>query len=370
MNNFGDSHAKNTSFELLQAQAHVWKHIFNFINSMSLKCAVELGIPDIIHSHGKPITITELSSALSIHPTKAHCLLRLMCLLIHSGIFAIAKTNNTKNDDDDDDDDDDDEGYVLTSSSQLLLKDNPFSLAPLLLLNLDPTFIKPWGLCSNWFVKDDATAFDVAHRIGFWDYIGRDSKIDNFFTEAMASDSRLLKSILLDEGKDVFDGLSSVVDVGGGTGITTKAIALAFPHIQCTVLDLPKVVDGLHESPNAKYLAGDMFDVVPPADATLLKWILHDWNDEKCLKILEKCKKSIKDRKGGKVIIIDMVRDHQKEDHKAMETQLFFDMLMMVLLNGKERDKKEWAKLFSDAGFTSYKITPILGLRSIIELYP
>ena len=46
--------------ELFQAQSRLYKHIFNFIGSMSLKCALQLGIPDIIHNHGKPITLPEL----------------------------------------------------------------------------------------------------------------------------------------------------------------------------------------------------------------------------------------------------------------------------------------------------------------------
>ena len=45
-------------------------------------------------------------------------------------------------------------------------------------------------------------------------------------------------------------------------------------------------------------------------------------------------------------------------------------MVMMVLVKGKERTEKEWAKLFLDAGFSDYKITPILGLRALIEVYP
>ena len=43
---------EESASEQLQAQAHVWNHIFNFINSMTLKCAVQLGIPDVIQKHG------------------------------------------------------------------------------------------------------------------------------------------------------------------------------------------------------------------------------------------------------------------------------------------------------------------------------
>lgn len=100
--------------------------------------------------------------------------------------------------------------------------------------------------------------------------------------------------------------------------------------------------------------------------------ILHDWNDEECVNILKKCKEAISRKdKEGKVIIIDMVVENEKlEDNESVETQLFMDMEMMVLLAGKERNKKEWVKLISTAGFSDYKITPILGLRSVIEIHP
>ncbi|MGV7343384.1 methyltransferase family protein, partial [Mycobacterium kansasii] len=57
--------------EVLKAQAHVWNHLFNFINSMSLKCVVQLGIPDIVHSYGRPMTLSQLVAALSIPPDRA-----------------------------------------------------------------------------------------------------------------------------------------------------------------------------------------------------------------------------------------------------------------------------------------------------------
>ncbi|KAG5233306.1 6a-hydroxymaackiain methyltransferase family protein [Salix suchowensis] len=100
---------------------------------------------------------------------------------------------------------------------------------------------------------------------------------------------------------------------------------------------------------NLEYAAGDMFEAVPSADALLLKWILHDWSDEDCIKILQQCKQAITrngKHKVGKVIIIDIVRENKNRDEVSTETQLFFDMEMMVTVNGMERNEKEWAKLF------------------------
>ncbi|KAL4290708.1 hypothetical protein GQ457_14G021480 [Hibiscus cannabinus] len=355
--------------ELLEAHAHVWNHIFSSINSMSLKCAVDLGIPDIIHSHGKPITVTELVAALpTLNPTKARNIYRLMRILVHSGFFAQQKLSHGVQE----------VGYVLTNASCLLLKDNPLSLTPFLKVALDPIITKPLDFLGNWFQNNDRTPFDTAHGKTFWDYAGHDPKLGNLFNEGMASDARLVSSVLIDKCKGSFEGLDSLVDVGGGTGTVGKAIAHAFPHLDCTVLDLPHVVAGLKDNGNLKYVGGDMFEDVPVADAVLLKSILHDWNDYECLRILKRCKEAIlnqdKEVMIKKVMIVDMVvMDKEKvneENSKTFETQLFFDMLMMVLQTGRERREEEWAKLFFAAGFSHYKIIPVLGLRSLIEVYP
>ncbi|GMI70067.1 N-acetylserotonin O-methyltransferase [Hibiscus trionum] len=356
--------------ELLEAQAHVWNHIFSFINSMSLKCAVDLGIPDIIHNHGKPMTVTDLVAALpTLNPTKARNIYRLMRILVHSGFFSQQKLSHGVQED----------GYVLTDASRLLLKDNPFSITPFLKFELDPILTKPWDFLGIWFQNNECTPFYTAHGKTCWDYADHDPKFGNIFNEGMASDARLVSSVLMDKCKGSFEELDSLVDVGGGTGTLAKAIADAFPHLDCTVFDLPHVVAGLEDSGNLKYVGGNMFEDVPVADAVLLKWILHDWNDDECLKILKRCKEAISNQEKGvmikkKVMIIDMVlMDDEKvneENSKTFETQLFMDMLMMAAVTGRQRREEEWGKLFCAAGFSGYKMFPILGLRSLIEVYP
>ncbi|XVF64672.1 hypothetical protein PTKIN_Ptkin09bG0186600 [Pterospermum kingtungense] len=353
--------------ELLQAEAHVWTHIFKFLNSMSLKCAVELEIPDIIHNHGQPMTLSQLATALPIHPTKIHCLHRLMRVLVHSGFFEEQQVGEEK-------------GYVLTPASRLLLKDNPFTTRPLLLAALDPVLLKSGHYMSTWFQNDDPSSFNTAYGSTFWEYASQDPRLNRCFNEAMAGDSNLIGSVVVSKFKGVFEGLKSVVDVGGGTGCLAKIIAKAFPHLDCIVFDLPHVVDGLRGCQNLKFVGGNMFEGIPPADAIILKWVLHDWNDEDCVKILKQCKEAIGSKdKGGpaeKVIIIDMIMTANQvkayEDSVFMEPQLLLDMQMMTLCQmGQERSEEEWSKLFADAGFKDYKINSnTLGLRSLIELYP
>ncbi|KOM50174.1 hypothetical protein LR48_Vigan08g100100 [Vigna angularis] len=313
--------------KLLGAQTHVWNHIFSFINSMSLKCAIDLDIPDIIHKHGEPMPLSKLTASVSLHPSKANCIYRLMRILTHSGFFSEVKVNEN----------DLEVGYVLTDACTLLLKDNPLSMTPFLHAMLDPILTKPWHELATWFRNDDPSPFHTAHGMKIWDYAGRDPKLNHLFNDAMASDAELVGNVVIERCGGVFKGLESVVDVGGGT-----------------------------EADNLKFVGGDMFESVPPADAVLLKWILHDWNDEQCVRILKKCKEGVK----RKVIAIDMVLESEKLDYESTKTQLMIDMVVMVLYPGKERTEKEWAKIIFSAGFTDYKITPLVGLRSLIEIYP
>lgn len=87
----------------------------------------------------------------------------------------------------------------------------------------------------------------------------------------MDADSRAVMDFLLRQRTTVFESLSSLVDVGGAHGGIATAVAKAFPNIKCTVLELPHVVAGAPRNVNVQFVAGDMFQYIPPADAVLLK---------------------------------------------------------------------------------------------------
>nr|Q6VMW0.1 RecName: Full=8-hydroxyquercetin 8-O-methyltransferase; AltName: Full=7,8,4'-trihydroxy-flavone 8-O-methyltransferase; AltName: Full=8-hydroxy-flavone 8-O-methyltransferase; AltName: Full=Flavonoid 8-O-methyltransferase [Mentha x piperita]AAR09600.1 flavonoid 8-O-methyltransferase [Mentha x piperita] len=355
--------------ELLEAQAHVWNHIYSYINSMSLKCAIQLGIPDAIHKHGNPITLSQLADALNINKAKSHGLFRLMRILVHSGFFDKVKVKVKVEGEDEEEEED---AYSLTPASRLLLRSEPLSVAPFALAMSDPVYTETWHHLSEWFRNDAVAAFDTKYGMTFPEYAVADDRLNVLFNEAMACDAGFVNSILTTECREIFDGLESMVDVGGGTGATAKGIAAAFPGMECTVLDLPNVVGGLKGSENLSFVSGDMFDFIPHADAIFMKFILHDWNDEECVKILKKCKEAISRSNNScrKIILVEIVMEDEKETHEATETKLFFDMQMLAIITGKERSEKEWGKLFFDAGFTNYKITRVLGLRSVIEVFP
>jgi len=85
---------------------------------------------------------------------------------------------------------------------------------------------------------------------------------------------------------------------------------------------------------------------------------------------LRKCKDAIPSREaGGKVIVLEAVVGSTSA-MISNEPQLLFDMLMLTITGGEERDENEWKKLFIEAGFSSYMISHTIGFMSIIEIYP
>ncbi|KAM0047959.1 putative trans-resveratrol di-O-methyltransferase [Helianthus debilis subsp. tardiflorus] len=143
------------SKELLDSQAHIWNHLSGFINSMSLKCAVQLQIPDIISHHGSPMLLSELVEALNINQEKTLFVYRLMRILFHSSFFVKHSVLTTPRGNDEEGG----EGYLLTPASRLLLKEETPSVRPFLLAMLDPMLMDPWQHLSKWFQNDDVTPF-------------------------------------------------------------------------------------------------------------------------------------------------------------------------------------------------------------------
>jgi trans-resveratrol di-O-methyltransferase len=106
---------------------------------MSLKCAVELGIPDAISRHGDSISLTVLLTELSIQPSKVDYLRRLMRALVHSGFFSVDQTNREE------------EVYSLTPLSRLLVASGTDSLSPFVKAMLHPILVQPSLSMSAWF---------------------------------------------------------------------------------------------------------------------------------------------------------------------------------------------------------------------------
>ncbi|KAL4595465.1 hypothetical protein ACB092_12G093300 [Castanea dentata] len=243
--------------------------------------------------------------------------------------------------------------YGLTLASKWLLHDAELSLVPMVLMENHPWQLAPWH-CLSQCVKEGGTAFKKAHGCEMWDFASKNPDFNKIFNDAMACSSKIVMGVVLEEYKDWFDCLGSLVDVG------------AHPHINDTNFDLAHVVATAPIRNGVSHVGGYMFESIPKADAIFMKWVLHDWSDEHCIKILKNCRNAILE-KIGKVIIVDFILEKDNND-LFDETCMAFDLLMMAhTFGGKQRTELEWKNLLEEGGFPHYKITKIPTITSIIE---
>ncbi|KAK3015153.1 hypothetical protein RJ639_005299 [Escallonia herrerae] len=184
----------------------------------------------------------------------------------------------------------------------------------------------------------------------------------------MACGARVTVPAIIDGCPEVFKGLGSLVDIGGGNGTTLSIVVKACPWIQGINFDLPHVASVAPKCDGVEHVGGDMFDSIPNADAAYLMRTLHDWGDEECIHILRKCRDAIPRDKGqGKEA---MIEEKEKERDQLKDLGLMMDMAMMAYTGkGKERTLKEWANLLHEAGFSRHSVKHIQAVESVIEAY-
>jgi hypothetical protein len=95
-----------------------------------------------------------------------------------------------------------------------------------------------------------------------------------------------------------------------------------------------------------------------------MKWIIHDWDDEKSITILRNCRSRM--RANARLVLVDCVVPESDEPHFSK----FIDLNMLVMTGGKERTAKEFEQLLSAAGFKLLRIIPTELPTSIVEAQP
>ncbi|KAK5837281.1 hypothetical protein PVK06_013091 [Gossypium arboreum] len=70
--------------EEARADVEIWNYVLGYVEIAVVKCAVELGISDIIENYGSPMPLSELATALRCEPSRLH---RIMRIMVHYRIF-------------------------------------------------------------------------------------------------------------------------------------------------------------------------------------------------------------------------------------------------------------------------------------------
>ncbi|XP_011090540.1 caffeic acid 3-O-methyltransferase-like [Sesamum indicum] len=199
----------------------------------------------------------------------------------------------------------------------------------------------------------------------FYKIILSDSRSTKILNNAMRAHS----TVLVKKATNIYDGfwsLGSIVDVGGGTGTALGIIVAKYPHIKGINFDLPQVVQNAPSYNGVEHIGGDMFVQVPKGDAILLKYILHNWNDEKCIKLLKNCYEALPNK--GKLIMMDYILSNSPKTDVHAKYGCCMDIIMLTNLEGKERTKDEFETLATKAGFAEFKVVCYVYGMWIMEL--
>ncbi|EPS64727.1 hypothetical protein M569_10055, partial [Genlisea aurea] len=241
------------------------------------------------------------------------------------------------------------------------------SLAPLFMLMQSDFSFSIWRHVKDAILEGGGVAADRAYGMSAYEHLATEERLNKLFNQAMCEQSILFMNKFL-QTYTGFEGLKTLVDVGGGIGITLKMIIDKYPSIHAINLDLPHVINEAPSYPGIENVAGDMFVSVPKADAVFMKWVCHNWSDEHCVKLLRNCYEALDG--DGKVIVVDSVMPNEPNGGVDFRCMAAMDVMMMnVFGDGVERTEMEFNAIFEQAGFKKFtKICTINGM-SIIELF-
>jgi hypothetical protein len=311
--------------------------------------AAQLDLADVLAKGA--IHSDELAERVRVDPVALRRVLRALAAL---GVFATDSKGR----------------YKLAPLGQYLRSDHPQSQRDFARMMIDDYNWLAWGrLLQGVRSGGEPPPFDRVHGMPFFEWLQRHPEKERVFAAAMASVSGAQNPGIA-EGYP-FGELGRLVDVGGAHGHLLAAILRRHKKLKGVLYDQPQVVAGAAargfiSAPDVRdrieIAGGDFFEHVPAgADGYLMKYILHDWNDERCVRILELCREAM--APGGRVLAVE----HVISPGSGFEIGKLMDLNMFVLLRGKERTKKEFAELFAAAGLKLRRVVATEATVSVVE---
>lgn len=202
---------------------------------------------------------------------------------------------------------------------------------------------------------------------GLWTNSFENSQQARLFTAAMHSHS--LSAALRLPDLAPLRNAESLLDVGGGSGCYSVALVQRFRQLHSTLIELPDVAAIARDYVEASGVASrialapiDMFREPWPAgfDAVLFSNVLHDWNEEQCIRLLRSAHASL--RSGGTLLVHELLLS---DDRIGSVPAASFSVTMLRLTNGIQRSAAELFELFRTAGFRDPKVLGRTGYHSL-----
>jgi len=312
----------------------------------SICFATTIGIPDLLADH--PQSAKELADKTKMHAPFLYRVLRMLCGV---GIFRLNEEKKFEN----------------TAMAEVFRSDVPNSIRDFAIFIGSERVWNTWGALPK-TVASGTTAHVLLYGKGSFDYLNEHPDEAEVFNRAMTANTlRSIPAIL--DAYD-FSSINTVVDVGGGEGILLARILKAYPEMNGILFEMPSVMESAKQTlskegvtERADLVPGNFFQQSPPtADAYILKFIIHDWDDEQSILILKNIAAVM--HKKSRVLLLESVMPEGNEPSLAM----LRDLQMMVQPGGMERTDSEYRELLKKAGLKITKIHPTKSFLDIIEV--
>lgn len=240
-----------------------------------------------------------------------------------------------------------------------------------------PAWLEKHDYKTSWASDEDNIAVEVFGS-DCWTFFEQNPKDSVIFDSAMSLQENFPPEMRAPypmfesaAGLDVEANGVALVDVGGGAGQAIGHIRKTYPNIpgRFVLQDLSKSIESLPvgraEELGFEPMVHNFFEPQPVKGAKYyhLRRVLHDWNDETCLKILAPTKAAM-DTKSSRLLIHDFVLS----DVNCGPMEASVDLMMMTVCDGKERTEADWQELLGKAGFKIEKIHRAqVGTSAVIE---
>lgn len=322
-------------------------YVCGAVKTQALHACVELGIPDLLKDGAK--STAQLAEATCTDHTNLYRLLRVLLAM-----------------------------EILDESAPGLFQATPLSRY---LQCEESLYHLSMMSGTGWVWKaQEGTAYSlrsgqpaVDHLFGMdvWRYLEEHPQEAAHFHRAMPSTSGVADEPIaqsLSENYDLAEG--TFVDVGGGIGNFLITLLRRNPGLRAVLFERPAVIDSAREriaqaglTRRCELVAGDFFEAVPHGgDYYFLRQIIKDWTDEQDVRILRNCLGAMKPQ--GRILVAEQILAPGRADMLSKLT----DLILMVALQGRERDRYEFEQLFALAGMRLQRILPTDSAYSILEV--
>lgn len=225
---------------------------------------------------------------------------------------------------------------------------------------------QPWGYLLE-SVKTGKPVFKNIFGMEIFDYLANHASAAKLYNQAISNFSEK-QDVAITSGYN-FSFIRNLVEVAGGRGTLIASILKANLTMQGILFDLPHVVadtkpliEALELQDCCQLVGGNFFESVPTGgDAYLLRYIIHDWDDERAITILKNCYEAM--QSNGRVLLVEMVIPQGNEPFYGK----LLDLQMLLNYGGRERTEVEYQVLLETAGFSLTKIYPVAPPVSVIE---